>query len=165
MEFRLQDYRDLREQFDRVVSIEMYEAVGEAFWPTYFRTIRNVLRQDGVAVLQGITIDHAHFDDYRQRMDFIQKYIFPGGMLASPEAFTQAAADVGLQADRPDFFGPHYAETLRRWHDKVLEHRDAIVSQFDERFLRMWRYYLAYCECGFDDGRIDVMHIALRHAD
>ena len=132
VEFRLQDYRDLREQFDRVVSIEMYEAVGEAFWPTYFRTIRNVLRQDGVAVLQGITIDHAHFDDYRQRMDFIQKYIFPGGMLASPEAFTQAAADVGLQADRPDFFGPHYAETLRRWHDKVLEHRDAIVSQFDE---------------------------------
>ena len=165
VEFRFQDYRDLREQFDRVVSIEMYEAVGEAFWPTYFRTIRNVLRQDGVAVLQGITIDHAHFDDYRQRMDFIQKYIFPGGMLASPEAFTQAAADVGLQADRPDFFGPHYAETLRRWHDKVLEHRDAIVSQFDERFLRMWRYYLAYCECGFDDGRIDVMHIALRHAD
>lgn len=165
VEFRLQDYRDLRETFDRVVSIEMYEAVGEDYWPTYFRTIRNVLKRGGVAVLQGITIDQQHFDTYRSRIDFIQKYIFPGGMLASPEAFASVAGKVGLQCDQPTFFGPHYAETLRRWHDKVLEHRSEITRQFDERFLRMWRYYLAYCECGFDDGRIDVMHIALRHAD
>ena len=165
VEFRLQDYRDLHEQFDRVVSIEMYEAVGEDYWPTYFNTIREVLKRDGVAVLQGITIDEQHFDDYRSRIDFIQKYIFPGGMLASPSVFQRSAHRAGLTTDNPTFFGPHYAETLRRWHDQVLEHRSAIVGQFDERFLRMWRYYLAYCECGFEDGRIDVMHIALRHSD
>ena len=162
--FELRDYRDVTETYDRVVSIEMYEAVGEAYWDTYFDTIARVLKPGGVAAIQGITIDEAFFDDYRSKVDFIQRYIFPGGMLASPGEFLRRAGNAGLTADTPDFYGKHYAETLRRWDQAVMRESRAIIEQFGLRFLRMWHYYLCYCECGFDDGRIDLMHVGLRKA-
>lgn len=161
VEFRLQDYRDVPEQFDRVVSIEMYEAVGESYWPVYFRKIHDSLKASGRAVIQAITIQHGQFDYYRNNVDFIQKYIFPGGMLASPEVFRQVAARAGLVTETAEFYGEHYAETLRRWHVRVQAARSDIVQQFDERFLRMWRYYLDYCRAGFTSGHIDMMQIAL----
>lgn len=165
VQFELRDYRDVAKQYDRVVSIEMYEAVGEQYWDTYFAAIARVLKPGGVAAIQGITIGEDYFDAYRAKVDFIQRYIFPGGMLASPTAFKTRAQAAGLTPDTPDFYGKHYAETLRRWDQAVVKVADDIVAKFDQRFLRMWRYYLAYCECGFEDGRIDLMHIALRKAN
>lgn len=159
--FELRDYRDVQEQYDRVVSIEMYEAVGEEFWPTYFSAIQKALKPGGRAAIQGITIHPEIFDDYRTKIDFIQKYIFPGGMLATPGVFIDAAAKAGLSSDNPRFFAKDYADTLAIWHRNVLGVRDAIVQQFDERFLRMWRYYLAYCECGFRVERVNLMQITL----
>jgi cyclopropane-fatty-acyl-phospholipid synthase len=162
VQFELRDYRDLQGQYDRVVSIEMYEAVGEKFWPTYFETIARVLKPGGRAALQGITIDESIFEQYRSKRDFIQKYIFPGGMLCPPERFMALAAQAGLRSEQPRFFARDYADTLAHWHRNVLAARDSIVEQFDERFLRMWRYYLAYCECGFRVERIDLMQLSLR---
>ena len=159
--FELRDYRDVQEQYDRVVSIEMYEAVGEEFWPTYFSAIQKALKPGGRAAIQGITIHPEIFDDYRNKIDFIQKYIFPGGMLATPGVFMDVAAKAGLSADNPRFFAKDYADTLAVWHRNVMGVRDAIVQQFDERFLRMWRYYLSYCECGFRVERINLMQITL----
>ena len=164
VQFELCDYRDVAQQYDRVVSIEMYEAVGEQFWDTYFQAIARALKPGGVAAIQGITIGEDYFDNYRAKVDFIQRYIFPGGMLASPTEFKRRAETAGLTPDAPDFYGKHYAETLRRWDQAVAKVAGDIVAKFDLRFLRMWRYYLAYCECGFDDGRIDLMHIGLRKA-
>ncbi|HET8880938.1 MAG TPA: cyclopropane-fatty-acyl-phospholipid synthase family protein [Solimonas sp.] len=163
VKFRLQDYRDLGDgTFDRVASIEMYEAVGEAYWPTYFETIARVLAPGGIAALQGITIDPAIFDAYRGKRDFIQKYIFPGGMLSTPARFTSLAVNAGLDPQAPAFFAADYARTLACWHRGVLEHETAIEREYGRRFLRMWRYYLAYCECGFSTGSIDLMHLTLR---
>ncbi|MCC2656563.1 MAG: class SAM-dependent methyltransferase [Panacagrimonas sp.] len=159
--FELCDYRDVGGQYDRVVSIEMYEAVGEAWWPTYFRTIARVLRPGGRAAIQGITIDEALFAHYRCKRDFIQKYIFPGGMLCPPERFESLATEAGLQPRDARFFALDYADTLAQWHHNVLAARESIVARFDERFLRMWRYYLAYCECGFRVGSIDLMQVTL----
>lgn len=162
VQFELRDYRDVDAQYDRVVSIEMYEAVGEAYWPGYFATIQRVLKPGGVAAIQGITIDDAIFDQYRNKRDFIQKYIFPGGMLCTIQRFQQLADDAGLEPVAPQLFALDYADTLAHWHRNVLRHRSEIVAMFDERFLRMWRYYLAYCECGFRTGSIDLMQITLR---
>lgn len=159
--FEIRDYRDIQGQYDRVVSIEMYEAVGEEFWPTYFSAIQKALKPGGRAAIQGITIHPEIFEHYRTKMDFIQKYIFPGGMLATPGVFMDAAACAGLTAQRPEFFARDYADTLAIWHRNVLAVRDTIVQQFDERFLRMWRYYLAYCECGFRVERVNLMQITL----
>jgi len=159
--FEIRDYRDVKDQYDRVVSIEMYEAVGEEFWPTYFSAIQKALKPGGRAAIQGITIHPEIFDHYRTKMDFIQKYIFPGGMLATPGVFMDVAARAGLAAQRPEFFARDYADTLAIWHRNVLAVRDTILSQFDERFLRMWRYYLAYCECGFRVERVNLMQITL----
>ncbi|MGH8443730.1 MAG: class I SAM-dependent methyltransferase [Solimonas sp.] len=160
--FELRDYRDVGETYDRVVSIEMYEAVGEAWWPAYFETIRRALKPGGVAALQGITINPAIFDEYRRKRDFIQKYIFPGGMLCPPGHFQDLAIAAGLAPEDPRFFGLDYADTLAIWQRNVLAVRDAVVAQFDERFLRLWRYYLAYSECGFRTGSVDLMQITLR---
>ncbi|MGH8540974.1 MAG: class I SAM-dependent methyltransferase [Stenotrophobium sp.] len=162
--FELRDYRDVTEQYDRVVSIEMYEAVGEEFWPVYFSAIQKALKPGGRAAIQGITIHPEIFDNYRNKIDFIQKYIFPGGMLATPGVFIDEAAKAGLNADSPRFFAKDYADTLAAWHRNVLAAGDAIVKQFDERFLRMWRYYLAYCECGFRVERVNLMQITLLKA-
>lgn len=159
--FELRDYRDVTGTYDRVVSIEMYEAVGEEFWPAYFAAIHKALKPGGRAAIQGITIHPEIFDNYRTKIDFIQKYIFPGGMLATPGVFQDAAAKAGLQSEDARFFAKDYADTLAHWHRNVLAVRDKVVKQFDERFLRMWRYYLAYCECGFRVERVNLMQITL----
>lgn len=161
VEFRLQDYRDVCGEYDRVVSIEMYEAVGEEYWPLYFQTIQRLLKPGGLAAIQGITIDPALFEHYRTKRDFIQKYIFPGGMLAPPELLQQRAREAGLECRDPAFYGADYALTLAHWAQSVDAVADSIRASYDERFLRMWRYYLAYCQCGFQVGSIDLMHLTL----
>jgi cyclopropane-fatty-acyl-phospholipid synthase len=160
--FELRDYRDVQGEYDRVASIEMYEAVGEDYWADYFRTIERALKPGGKAAIQGITIDEKIFDEYRRKRDFIQKYIFPGGMLCPPERFQAETRKAGLIPEDPRFFADDYARTLAVWHRNVLAHRNEVVEQFDERFLRMWRYYLSYCECGFNVRSIDLMQITLR---
>jgi cyclopropane-fatty-acyl-phospholipid synthase len=162
VDLRLQDYRDLDEQFDHVVSIEMFEAVGEEYWPTYFETVHRVLRPGGRAALQVITIDDAVFERYRKSADFIQLYIFPGGMLPSVERFNAVAGTAGLTVRAKSFHRLDYAETLARWHRQVMAHADVLPALgYDERFLRTWRYYLSYCEAGFRTGRTDLMQATL----
>jgi len=162
IELRLQDYRDVDGQFDHVVSIEMFEAVGEAYWPTYMDTLRRCLRPGGRAALQVITIDEAHFDGYKSSPDFIQHYIFPGGMLPTVARFDGAAAHAGLEIVQRSFHGQDYARTLHLWRERFEARLDQVRALgYDERFIRMWRYYLSYCEAGFLDDRIDVMQVAL----
>ncbi|MFG6413573.1 class I SAM-dependent methyltransferase [Roseateles sp. DC23W] len=157
VDLRLQDYRDVDGQFDRIVSIEMIEAVGEAYWPTYFNTLRARLAPGGVAVLQAITIDEAHFQHYRDTPDFIQRCIFPGGMLPTPERMAREAQQAGLSLTTAARFGRGYALTLAEWRRRFLAEWPAIEAQgFDLAFKRLWTYYLSYCEAGFLDGRIDV---------
>jgi cyclopropane-fatty-acyl-phospholipid synthase len=160
------DYRNIRGVFDCVVSIEMFEAVGEAYWTTYLRKLRDCLKRGGRAALQIITIDGKAFEGYRRQPEFIQRYIFPGGMLPSVGAFDAAVADAGLQVVAREFGGLDYAATLARWH-RAFQRQTRRLGQlgFDGRFQRMWRYYLSYCEAGFRAGRIDVMRVALEHAD
>lgn len=158
----LRDYRDLTATYDRVVSVEMFEAVGESYWPTYFGKVRDSLKPDGVAGLQVITIADRFFEAYRGSMDFIQKYIFPGGMLPSPEVFRQRAGAAGLKVAEEFTFGEHYADTLATWRQRFAARWDEVAPLgFDERFRRMWTYYLAYCEGGFRAGTIDVMQVRL----
>jgi cyclopropane-fatty-acyl-phospholipid synthase len=157
VDIRIQDYRAARGTYDKIASIEMFEAVGEAYWPTYLNTLKARLAPGGRAGLQIITIDDAHFESYRRSPDFIQRYIFPGGMLPGPNAFADAVARAGLRLTDAVFFGPSYAETLRRWDVDFLAAWPEIEKLgFDERFRRMWHYYLKYCEAGFDAGRINV---------
>lgn len=154
---KLQDYRDETGCYDAIASIEMIEAVGEAYWPVYFRTLEKCLKKGGRAALQVITIEEKRFEIYRQEADFIQRYVFPGGMLMTKEIFFREARKAGLTALEPICFGPHYSETLRRWQRSFLKHWPQLQKQgFDDRFYRMWRYYLSYCEAGFDAGSIDV---------
>ncbi len=165
VELKLQDYRDLDGQFDHLVSIEMFEAVGEAYWPGYFAMVRERLRPGGRAVVQTITIAEAKFERYRAGTDFIQQYIFPGGMLPSPDRFCEVAGAQSLAVDEMHFFGLDYAETLRRWHEQFNSVARQVRAQgFDERFMRTWRFYLAYCEAGFRARATDVMHAVLVHA-
>ncbi|MFM1891564.1 MAG: hypothetical protein RLZ44_641, partial [Pseudomonadota bacterium] len=164
-DLRLCDYRDLHGQFDHIVSIEMFEAVGEAYWDTYLAQLAANLKPGGRAALQVITIDDAVFERYRRRPDFIQRYIFPGGMLPSVRAFDAAASRAGLRVVEREFGGADYARTLALWHERFLQQTEQIANQgFDARFQRMWRYYLSYCEAGFRSGRIDVMRLALEQA-
>ena len=164
-EFRLQDYRDVSECYDHVVSIEMFEAVGERWWPTYFRNIARALKPGGRAVVQSIVVRDDLFASYRRGTDFIQQYIFPGGMLPSRAAFRQAAAKQGL-AVRDEFrFGRDYARTLAEWRRAFEANWPQIEALgFDARFRRLWRLYLAYCEAGFLAGSIDVVQFELCHA-
>lgn len=164
-EFRLIDYRDVTGSFDRIVSIEMFEAVGEENWPDYFRVVRERLKPGGVAALQIITIEDHRFDAYRSQADFIQLYIFPGGMLPSPSALKQEATRQGLSFETARTFALSYAETLHRWRE-VFDARWETIQPlgFDERFKRMWDYYLASCEGGFRAGNIDVGHFRLTRA-
>ena len=162
--FTFQDYREEERQYDGIVSIEMFEAVGEAYWPVYFATLKKALKPGGRAVVQSILIDDALFERYRSGSDFIQQYIFPGGMLPSSRRFIEAAAAAGLTVTAQDNFGPDYAETLRRWHQAFIGQIDAVRHLgFDERFIRIWRFYLAYCEAGFNAGSIDVAQFRLEH--
>ncbi|MGV3579109.1 class I SAM-dependent methyltransferase [Brevundimonas sp.] len=151
------DYRDVRGAFDRIVSVEMFEAVGEAYWPTFFQTLRDRLTPDGRAALQIITIRDALLPVYRRRPDFIQMHVFPGGMLPSEERLQAVTGKTGLSAQVVRRFGRDYAETLRRWRVAF----DAAGTDKGERFRRLWRYYLAYCEAGFLSGRIDVVHLTV----
>lgn len=164
VEFRLQDYRDTEGTFDAISSIEMFEAVGEVYWPSYFATVKQRLKPGGRAALQVITIRDDLFHDYRKGVDFIQRYIFPGGMLPSPAEFSRQARIAGLAPTMRSFHGDDYATTLRHWDRRFSLQRARISEQgFDERFCRMWHYYLAYCEAGFRRGTIDLMQIALVH--
>jgi len=166
VDLRLQDYRDLNGQYDAVVSIEMLEAVGEAYWPAYFDRLRERLRPGARAALQVITIADDRFEDYRGRADFIQRYIFPGGMLPAPAILQRLTVDAGLAVTGEDRLGDHYARTLALWRQSFERAWPAIAASsrggFDARFRRMWRYYLAYCEAGFRAGRIDLLHLALQ---
>ncbi|MFV1852763.1 MAG: class I SAM-dependent methyltransferase [Porticoccaceae bacterium] len=163
-EIVLRDYRHQEGQFDKIVSIEMFEAVGEEHWPTYFEMIRRCLKPGGKAVLQIITIDDDRFDTYRKGADFIQRYIFPGGMLPSPTALAGAVTNAGLYLQHSEFFGKSYARTLAEWQRRFQHSWDDIAKQgFDLRFKRMWEYYLAYCETGFDRGSIDVGLFVIEH--
>jgi len=162
VEFRLQDYRDVTGLFDRVVSIEMIEAVGEAYWTTYFDTIRGVLAPGGRAALQAILIDEARWAIYRSSPDFIQRYIFPGGMLPTPGRLRRAVEQSGLAWAKDDGFAVDYARTLRLWRERFVAAWSEIAPLgFDARFRRLWTYYLSYCEAGFGFGSIDVRQIAL----
>ena len=154
---RLQDYRDIDAQYDRVVSIEMIEAVGEEHWRQYFQKLYDCLKPSGTAVIQSITIDESRFDAYRKKADFIQRYIFPGGMLPTPTVIEQQAEDAGLALDRVERFGQCYARTLLDWRRNFEAAWPQIERLgFDEKFRRKWRYYLAYCEAGFREGVLDV---------
>jgi cyclopropane-fatty-acyl-phospholipid synthase len=156
----LQDYRNLSGSYDHIVSIEMFEAVGEAYWSTYMEIVRRLLKPGGRAALQVITIAEQAFDNYRRNPDFIQRYIFPGGMLPTPTHLLEHAQGAGLQCLQDDGFGRDYAETLRRWQDNFNRNWGIIQALgFDERFRRMWRYYLSYCEAGFLSGHIDLRQV------
>jgi cyclopropane-fatty-acyl-phospholipid synthase len=157
VDFRLQDYRDADGAFDHIASIEMFEAVGEANWPRYFQMIRDRLVSGGSAALQIITIAENRFESYRKGSDFIQRYIFPGGMLPTVEILKKQFDQAKLRFAGADMFGLSYAKTLRAWRDKFLGSWSAIQPLgFDERFRRMWEMYLAYCEGGFRAKSIDV---------
>jgi cyclopropane-fatty-acyl-phospholipid synthase len=157
VEFRIQDYRDARGKFDGVASIEMFEAVGERWWPAYFRAVREALAPGGRACIQTITIADERFERYRTQSDFIQQYIFPGGMLASPSRFAAEAEAAALTPANARVFGRDYAETLLRWLAAFDAQADAVRGQgFGERFIRCWRFYLAYCAAGFTSGSTDV---------
>ena len=163
-DLRLQDYRDTREQFDHVVSIEMFEAVGERWWPAYFRAVARALKPGGRAVIQSITIRDDLFAQYRRGTDFIQQYVFPGGMLPSPAAFRAAAARQGLVVRGEYAFGHDYARTLAEWRHAFEANWPQIAELgFDEHFRRLWRLYLCYCEAGFLAGNIDVVQFELSH--
>ena len=164
VELRLQDYRQLTENFDHIVSIEMLEAVGEENWDAYAATLKRCLNPGGRAALQFITIDESAFEAYRRNPDFIQRYIFPGGMLPTLSGFRASVEKSGLRAVRADLFGEDYARTLSEWQRRFLEAGPEIERMgFGERFRRMWAYYLSYCEAGFRNGRIDLAHVVLAH--
>jgi cyclopropane-fatty-acyl-phospholipid synthase len=152
-----QDYRDTNGEFDRIVSIEMIEAVGEANWPIYFRNMRERLAPGGLGVIQAITISPKFFETYRRTPDFIQRYIFPGGMLPTVGGMERQARDAGLAFETVETFGLSYAKTLADWRGRFLDAWPKIAALgFDQRFKRMWLYYLLYCEAGFRHGSIDV---------
>ena len=164
-DLRLQDYRDTEERFDHVVSIEMFEAVGERWWPTYFRTVANALKPEGRAVIQSITIRDDLFATYRRGTDFIQQYIFPGGMLPSRAEFRAQAERQGLVVRDEYAFGVDYARTLALWRDAFDARWPQVAALgFDEPFRRLWRLYLSYCEAGFLAGNIDVVQFELARA-
>ncbi|MFN3891893.1 MAG: class I SAM-dependent methyltransferase [Beijerinckiaceae bacterium] len=165
LDLRLQDYRDVRGSFDRVVSIEMIEAVGERYWPDYFGAISQRLRRGGCAVLQAITIADDRFEAYRKAADFIQRYVFPGGMLPSKSVMARSAAGAGLRIVECETFADSYALTLAEWRRRMLHAWPQISAQgFDGRFRHLWEYYLCYCEAGFRAGTIDVGLYKLVHA-
>jgi cyclopropane-fatty-acyl-phospholipid synthase len=162
-ELRLQDYRDIQDgPYDAVCSIEMVEAVGREYWSDYFRAIARLLKPGGRACIQSIVIDDALWDRYIRSTDFIQQYIFPGGCLPCPREFRREAQAAGLAVVDEFAFGGDYAETLRRWRDAFLAAKAQVLQLgFDERFIRTWEFYLAYCEAAFDEANIDVVQYTL----
>jgi cyclopropane-fatty-acyl-phospholipid synthase len=163
-DLRLQDYRDIADApFDAICSIEMVEAVGREYWPTYFATVARLLKPGGHACVQSIVIDDALFERYVGATDFIQQYIFPGGCLPCPREFRRQAQAAGLVVVEEMAFGHDYAETLKRWREAFLARRTEVLQTgFDERFIHIWEFYLAYCEAAFDESNIDVVQYTLR---
>ncbi len=160
--FKLQDYRDETGVYDGIASIEMFEAVGEKYWPSYFKTIHDRLKPGAQATLQIITVRNDRFDVYRKSVDFIQKYIFPGGMLPSPAVLAQQVEKAGLNVVKSIEFGESYSQTLRRWHDTFNDKWDQVVAMgFDDRFRRMWNFYLTSCAATFHYGNCDVTQITI----
>ena len=162
-DLRLQDYRDIQDgPYDAICSIEMIEAVGQEYWPTYFQSVQRLLKPGGRACIQSIVIDDALFDRYTRSTDFIQQYIFPGGCLPCPREFRRQAQAAGLRVVDELAFGLDYAETLRRWHERFVAQRTHILQQgFDQRFLHIWEFYLAYCEAAFTMGNINLVQYTL----
>jgi cyclopropane-fatty-acyl-phospholipid synthase len=160
---RLQDYRDIDDgPYDAICSIEMLEAVGQEYWPTYFESVARLLKSGGKACVQTITIDDSLFDRYVKSTDFIQQYIFPGGCLPCPREFRAHAERAGLKVIDELAFGLDYAETLRRWrHQFMADKAQVLQLGFDERFIRIWEFYLAYCEAAFEQHNTDVMQFTL----
>jgi cyclopropane-fatty-acyl-phospholipid synthase len=162
VEILLRDYRDQTGRYDAVASIEMFEAVGEKYWPTYFAHLRERLNPGAAAVLQIITVTDRRFQTYRKSVDFIQKYIFPGGMLPSPQALDREIARAGLLRQGSLEFGQSYSQTLRRWHETFNANWDEIRAQgFDERFRRMWNFYLTSCAAAFRGENCDVTQVTM----
>ena len=163
-EVRLQDYRDCRDKFDGIASVEMFEAVGEKHWPEYFETIAQCLKVGGKACIQTIVIAEDLFERYRRNTDFIQQYVFPGGMLPSRSSFKASAAKAGLQIENEFAFCRDYAKTLCIWRDKFnLSLHEVRQLGFDEAFIRLWNFYLMYCAAGFTERNIDVVQFTLSH--
>jgi len=164
VEIRLQDYRDIQGQFDRIASIEMFEAVGEKYWPVFFQSLKNKLKQDGRACLQIITIKDDSFDNYRNSADYIQRYIFPGGMLPSMTALGDQITRARLRTTGHLSFGLDYAKTLAMWNETFQNAWPTLTADgFDERFKRLWEQYLCYCQAGFAAKTIDVIQIDIDH--
>ena len=165
-QLELRDYRDLDSgRYDAITSIEMFEAVGREYWPAFFAVVRNRLKRGGRACIQSITIRDDLFERYVGSTDFIQQYIFPGGLLPSASAFHAAATDAGLAVVNELDFGLDYAETLRRWRAAFLGAEDQVRQLgFDTRFMRIWDFYLAYCEAAFATGNTSVVQFTLQHA-
>jgi cyclopropane-fatty-acyl-phospholipid synthase len=166
VDLRLQDYRDIEGRFDRIVSVEMVEAVGREYMPRYFDTIRERLKPGGLCVLQAITIAEDRFADYCRKPDFIQRFIFPGGFLPSKTLLRETIERAGLRLTAVENFGESYALTLREWRRRFLNAWPEIEKLgFGPPFKRLWEYYLCYCEAGFLSGSIDVGIYSLAHAD
>ena len=162
VEVKLQDYRDETGVYDGIASIEMFEAVGEKYWPTYFKTVLNRLRPGRNATLQVITIADHRFETYRKSVDFIQKYIFPGGMLPSPSVLRREVEKAGLKVLGSIEFGKSYSQTVRRWHDDFNARWAEVQAMgFDDRFRRMWNFYLTSCAGAFEGGNCDVTQITI----
>lgn len=162
VEIKLQDYRDERGSYDGIASIEMFEAVGEKYWPTYFRQVRERLKPGRNATLQIITVQEKRWEVYRKGVDFIQKHIFPGGMLPSKTALRSEVERAGLRVRHSIEFGDSYDQTLRRWHDTFNARWDEVAKMgFDERFRRMWNFYLTSCAGAFQGGNCDVTQITV----
>ena len=163
-DLRLQDYRDIQDgPYDAVCSIEMIEAVGQGFWPTYFATVARMLKPGGKACIQSIVIADDLFERYLASTDFIQQYIFPGGCLPSPSAFKAQARAAGLVVVDEHAFGHDYAQTLQRWREAFLAQREQVLALgFDQRFMHIWEFYLCYCEAAFMENNIDVLQYTLQ---
>ena len=161
----LEDYRLQQGKYDQIVSIEMFEAVGEQYWPIYFNKLKSLLTEKGKAILQTITIKDQYFESYRKKSDPIRTFIFPGGMLPSPERFVQASNTAGFSVTDQFSFGKDYALTLKHWLNQFENQLNAVKALgFDEKFIRMWRFYLTFCIAGFASERTDVMQMELQHA-
>ena len=161
---KFKDYRDVKDKYNSIASIEMIEAVGKNYLSSYFNTIKSNLSENGKAAIQAITIDDDLFDRYKTKQDFIQKYIFPGGFLPSKKSLYNLSSSEGLVIENYDSYGFHYSNTLKLWRDEFLSKWDQISKQgFDLSFKRMWNFYLSYCEAGFNSKNIDLIQFSLQN--
>ncbi len=159
---KMQDYRDVKNKYNSIASIEMIEAVGQDYLKNYFQSIKKYLKDDGKAAIQAITIDDKLFNRYKKKEDFIQKYIFPGGFLPSKNSLVEYAKKTGLEFTQCNSYGVHYSNTLKIWREKFFKSWEHISKQgFDNTFKRMWNFYLSYCEAGFRSKNIDLIQFSL----